>query len=196
MVVLSLQPGYTAEYYAGFASAARRPGAFNIHRPSVRLPPIEGKSSICKHFSQLHGTAVLGKAGLFRLNQHLDIVAARGSSGDEWKEQLFDLFPEQAKKHTSTRRRRRDEEASENSHSMDEMTVEDVFSLESGWSVEALGSDDDLMQIGDEVRPCAGTMYTYRLLLMEGSAYEQKFALEQAAERAQTQPGKYVCSFQ
>lgn len=40
---------------------------------------------------------------------------------------------------------------------MDKMTVEDVFSLESGWSVEALGEDDGLMQIGDEVRCCLGT---------------------------------------
>ena len=31
------------------------------------------------------------------------------------------------------------------------VTVEDVFNLESGWSVEALGEDDAMMEIGDEV---------------------------------------------
>ena len=80
----------------------------------------------------------------------LNLFAARTrSSGDEFKEQLFGLFPEQAKRHTSTRKRQRDEEASDDSHSM---TVEDVFSLEKGWSVEALGEDDIIMQIDDEVK--------------------------------------------
>ncbi len=73
------------------------------------------------------------------------------------KEQLFELFPEQAKKHTSTRKRQRNEEPSEDTYSGDEVMVEDVFSLESGWSVEALGEDDDMMQIGDDVRFCPVT---------------------------------------
>ena len=70
------------------------------------------------------------------------------------KQQLSELFPEQAKKHTSTRKRQRDEDASEDNYGRDEVTVEDVFSLESGWSVEALGEDDDIMQIGDEAGSC------------------------------------------
>ena len=83
------------------------------------------------------------------LSDILHSVAARTrSSGDEFKGQLFGLFPEQAKKHTSTRKRQRDDEASDDSQSM---TVEDVFSLESGWSVEALGEDEPIMHIDDEV---------------------------------------------
>ena len=45
MVALSLHIGLSGDYHIGSARIARRAGAFEKQRPSVRLPPVEGKRS-------------------------------------------------------------------------------------------------------------------------------------------------------
>lgn len=64
------------------------------------------------------------------------------------------MFPEQAKKQESTRKRPGDQEDSADSGYSGEK-VEDVFNLDSGWSVDILGNEDEdtMMEIGEEVRP-------------------------------------------
>lgn len=85
-------------------------------------------------------------------------TARRASTGgEEWKEQLSGLSLGGASKELSSRKRRRvqtdlDSVKAEDSFSGE--TVEDVFSLDTGWSVEVLGDDEDdaSMIIGDEVK--------------------------------------------
>ena len=81
------------------------------------------------------------------------------TGGPEWKEQLSELFPEEAGRKFLSRKRPRTQEVQgsdpSDASAPQHETVEEVFGLESGWSVEVLGNDngkDDLMLIGSEVQ--------------------------------------------
>ena len=81
------------------------------------------------------------------------------TGGPEWKEQLSELFPEETSRQPLSRKRPRIQENQGSDPSDDSAprheAVEEVFGLESGWSVEVLGNDDgedDLMLIGSEVQ--------------------------------------------
>ena len=102
-----------------------------------------------------------------QMNSAVAHAARRASTGDaEWKEQLSELFPQEAGRQPLSRKGPRTQglqgtDPSDDSAPRHE-TVEEVFGLESGWSVEVLGSDngeDGLMLIGSEVQ----TKHTYTL---------------------------------
>jgi hypothetical protein len=88
-----------------------------------------------------------------------DLAAARRvpTGGDEWREQLSQLFPEETRKHAPSRKQHRRQQLSGEDEFSSEV-LEDVFNLNGGWSVEVLGDVDDdddedvSMVIGEEVR--------------------------------------------
>ena len=88
------------------------------------------------------------------------------TGGPEWKEQLSELFPEEAGRQSPSRKRPRTQEVQgsdlSDANAPQHETVEEVFGLDSGWSVEVLGNDngeDNLMLIGSEVQ----AQHTYLL---------------------------------
>lgn len=93
-------------------------------------------------------------------------AARRASTGGaEWKEQLSELFSEESGRKFPSRKKPRTQEGQEGLDSSYDSapqheTVEEVFGLESGWSVEVLGDDDgddEMMLIGSEVQPSTET---------------------------------------
>ena len=85
-------------------------------------------------------------------------AARRASTGGaEWKEQLSELFSEETGRQHLSRKRPRIQGLDPSYDSAPQReTVEEVFGLESGWSVEVLGNDDgdnEMMLIGSEVQP-------------------------------------------